>query len=135
MPWFTTAPSSACCCHKGRERHLPLPFLLVPLFSMSRPRHSLPSADNKADFHAALVLCCSGEMNGLTELFEERHGQLRPGSRAGSVWGRGMLEKRELVLRCCQGPAPLSRRIHPLTASSFPRVPARLLTPFRCETD
>lgn len=134
VPWFTTAPS-ACCCHEGRGGCLPLPFLLAPLFSVSQPQCSLPSSDNEADFYAALVLCCSGEMNGLTEPSEERHSQLRPGSRAGSGRGRGMLEKRALVLRCCQGPAPLSHRTCTLTASFFPGVPARLLMPLHCETD
>lgn len=98
VPWFTTAPS-ACCCHEGKGGRLPLPFLLDPLFSLSRSRRLLPSANNEADFSAALVLCCSGEVNGVTELSGEYDGQLRPGSRAGSGRGRGMLEKRALVSR------------------------------------
>lgn len=61
VQWFTTAPS-ACCCHEGRGGRLPFPLLLDPLFSLSRPWRLLPSADNEADFFAALVLCCSGEV-------------------------------------------------------------------------
>jgi len=102
--WVTTA-LSACCCHEGRGGCLLPPSLPAPLFSLSRPPRLPPLADNEADFSAALVLCRSDKVNGLTEPSEEHCGQLRPGSRAGSGRGRGMLEKRALVLRCCQGPA------------------------------
>lgn len=85
-----------------------------------------PSVDNKADFYAALFLCRSDKMKGLTKPSEECHRQLRPGSRAGSRKGKGVLEKRALVLRRCQGPAPLSIRTHSLTTSFLPRVPTPL---------
>lgn len=56
-----TAALSAATREKGGCLYLP--FLLNPLLFLS-----LPLADNYVDFSAALVLCCSGKRNGLTNL-------------------------------------------------------------------
>lgn len=71
-------------------------FSLIHCFSCLCPWQTIKLIFLSAWFCAALA-------RGMARLIcGEHRGQLRPGSRAGSRRKMGMLEKRELVSRCCQ---------------------------------